>query len=204
MTVHFVDIGAHKGQAAKLLVERGLSNVELHLFEPSPFLMKGLVDQFGENNKVSLYEAAFHNTNGHAIMYMPEPDSESSSLYAEKLTSPGAPSIQIPTMDGPEFLRKLSPGPIILFSNCEGSEFDFVPPILDDPQLVDRIELWSVSFHHGQHKIPTMKLAYLKIKERLDELGIENLERHYGKADIRAGKLDVFIDEVVVIGEYYE
>ena len=204
MTVHFVDIGAHKGKTARVLLSRSASNIYLHLFEPNPFLIETLKDQFEENDGVSLYGAAFHIKKGYEILYMPEADSESSSLYAEKLTSPGSPQIPVPTVDGPEFLRNLSPGPIILFSNCEGSEFDFVPPILDDPQLVARIVLWSVSFHHGQHKIPTMKPAYLKIKERLDELGIENLQRHYGNADIRAGKLDAFIDEVAAIGEQNE
>lgn len=202
--LHFVDIGAHKGKVASRLVDRGAPNIYLHLFEPNPILMDRLRNRFGENNKVFLYEAAFHNSEGEATLYIPSETSESSSLYAKKLTSLGAPTIEVRTVDGLAFLRNLSTGSIVLFSNCEGSEFDFVPDILDDPHLVERIKLWSVSFHHGQRKIPTMKLAYLKIKQRLNTLGIQNLERHYGKSDIRAGKLDAFIDEVIELGEHYE
>lgn len=204
MTTHFVDIGAHKGQAAKVLLGRSLPNVELHLFEPNPVLMGMLFKLFGERNEVFLYEAAFHTSQSVAIMYRPDPTSDSSSLYAEKRTSLGASKIEVQTINGVEFLRSLSPGPIVLFSNCEGSEFDFVPEILDDPKLVERIKLWSVSFHHGQHKIPTMKPLYLKIKEKFEEMGIENRTGHYGRADIAAGKLDAFIDEVVAIGEQDE
>ena len=196
---HFVDIGAHRGEASSRFVGRGLTDVQLHLFEPNPTLMRLLEERFKYSSNVRLNETAFHIKEGEADMYTPDPESESSSLYAEKKTSPGAPVLCVKMIDGPAYLKNLDSGPIVLFSNCEGSEFDFMPVILDMPELVDRIKLWAIGFHHGQRKIPTMRPAYEKIQATMDALGIENPNRHYSRSDIRDGKLDRFIDEVVAV-----
>lgn len=196
---HFVDIGTHRGEASSRFVGRGLTDVQLHLFEPNPTLMRLLEERFKYSSNIRLNETAFYIKEGEADMYTPDPESESSSLYAEKKTSPGAPVLRVKTIDGPAYLNSLSPGPIILFSNCEGSEFDFMPVILDMPELVERIKIWAIGFHHGQNKIPSMRPAYEKIQEKMDSLGIENPNRHYNGGDIRRGKLDAFMDEVVKV-----
>jgi hypothetical protein len=165
--------------------------------------MKGLREKFKDEPLVNLYEAAFHVTDGEAPMYTPDDYSESSSLYAEKKTSPGKPIIAVKTIDGPAFLRELSPGPIVLFSNCEGSEFDFVPVILEDPALLERIKLWSVSFHHGQCKIPTLRPAYEELYPKMVALGVNNLDRHYGRRSSFDAQKQTFVDEIMELSDDY-
>jgi hypothetical protein len=115
-------------------------------------------------------------------------------LYKEKKTSPGADELQVDTINGAEFLRGLE-GDIILFSNCEGSEFDFVPEILKDPDLCRRIKMWVISFHHGQRKIPSLKPKYLEIKEQMLEMGIVNdPDSHYDNNN--SGEVDAFVETV--------
>jgi len=197
LILHFVDVGAHTGRTSKKILQSGGDNTRVWMFEPNAILALSLIADTQGDSRAVVYAKAFTDKEGRADMYTPDKTSESSSLYADKKTSIGSPVISVPCIDGVAFLKKLSPGPIVLYSNCEGSEFDFIPKVLDDKELRDRIVFWSVSFHHGQRKIPSMKPTYLKIKARMDELGIENVIGHYGNRDIREGKLDEFVKEVL-------
>lgn len=187
---NFVDVGAHNGIVAEKVASLG---IQVHAFEPNPKLMEGLQDRLGGLPNVTLYEQAWDKNRRLAIMYTPEPESQSSSLYIEKKTSPGAAEVLVDTIDGAEFLRGLE-GDIILFSNCEGSEFDFVPEILKDAELCQRIKLWAVSFHHGQHKIPTLRPQYEEIYKQMVDKGIFNVHAHYDNN--KKGEIDAFVETV--------
>ncbi len=195
MTLHFIDVGARKGRTAALLLKNPDPNIRAYLFEPDPFLMERLKEKFSTEKRVSLYEEALTNFTGNADFFGRERGGEGNSLYAEKKTSIGAPCIQVRCRNMAEFLRGIPDGPIVLYSNCEGSEFDFMPQLLNS-ELWKRISLWSVSFHHGDRKIPSMKPAYFLIEAKMKELGIENVLGHFGKGDIKAGKLDEFVERV--------
>jgi FkbM family methyltransferase len=193
VVIHFLDVGAHKGKTSALFLNNDRLDLRAHIFEPNPALMLDLIQKFKGDLRVRFYRAALTTSNLSRTLYVPDPYSESSSLYLEKKSSQGAKEMTVACIDAVNFLQNLTPGKVVLHSNCEGAEFEFVPAILD-AGLHEKIDIWSVSFHHGQRKIPVFKPLYLEIKARMDELGIENLNAHYGKADTRAGKLQEFID----------
>ena len=196
MNLHFVDVGVWKGKTAGLLLKRAPENVRLYLFEPDPSRVIDLAAKFGNDSRVTIYRAALTNYSGRGKFYRPAPGGEGSSLCREKINCIDAPSIQVNCMDGYKFIRDLPPGPVVLYSNCEGGEFFFVPPILNS-DVHKRIVLWSVSFHYGSRKIPAKKPIWLEIEKKLDDLGIELVPGHFGKQDIRDGKLDEFVEKVL-------
>ena len=196
MKLHFLDIGARKGRTAALLLKNPNPNIRVYLFEPNPYLMSHLKNRFKDDSRISFYQQAFTDRNNFQTFYIPEDTSESSSLYADKKTSVGSPTIQVECIDAIPFIRNLSPGPVVLYSNCEGSEFDFIPALINSG-VYERIKLWSIAFHHGDRKIPSMKPVYQEIEKNMERLEIENVVGHYGKGDIKAGKLDEFVEGVL-------
>lgn len=194
--VSFLDVGARRGLTSQLLLARE-SNPDLrsYMFEPNPILVKELREKFEEEPRAIIYEAAFTNFDGHSHLYWDESTGEGASLYASKKTSIGAPAIMVECIDVRHFIRSIPEGKIILYSNCEGSEFEIIETLFDTG-LWKKISMWSIAFHHGDRKIPSMKPAYFRLKEKMDELGIENVPGHFGKEGIRDGMLDEFIEKV--------
>lgn len=110
-----------------------------------------------------------------------------------KKTSIGAPSIKVGCIDANKFIQNLSEGPIVFYSNCEGSEFEILDVILYN-ETWKKISLWSIAFHHGDRKIPSMKPTYFKLEARMAELGIVNVPGHFHKK--ATTELDEFIEKV--------
>lgn len=194
--LHFLDVGVWKGRTTGFLLEQAPTNIQAYLFEPDPRRMESLEQRFKNDSRVSFYEAALTDTNEPGVFYVPAPGGEGSSLYADKKTSVGADTTLVDCINAFDFISNLPPGPIVLYSNCEGGEFNFMPLLLNS-DLHKRIVLWSIAFHHGDRKIPSMKPAYWEIEKRMNELGIENVPGHFGKGDIKAGKLEKFIKKVL-------
>lgn len=194
--LHFIDVGARKGRTVGLLMKDLRPNIQAYLFEPNPHLARRLKEKFKDEIRVFVWEAALTNRNGEGVFYIPDATSESSSLYADKKTSINAPTITVTCTNAVEFIRNLPLGPIVLYSNCEGSEFDFIPAIFE-AGLDKRIVFWSVAFHHGDRKIPSMKPKFWEIEREMNKRGIENIVGHFDKGDIKTGLLDKFVRKVL-------
>lgn len=194
--LHFMDVGVWKGEVAALVLKSPRENLRVHLFEPDPDRMAALRVKFEHDTRVNYYEAVLTDREGVRSFYVPAPGHEGSSLFADKKTSAGAPTIQVEGIAGRAFIEALSPGPVVLYSNCEGGEFEFLPEILAS-DVRDRIALWSISWHNK--KIPSMEPAFQEIKATMKRLGIEVTIGHFVKDQhTRPGGLrDQFVDTVL-------
>jgi len=191
--IHFLDIGARKGRTARWLLNDEKLDIHIYMFEPNPKSFRGLVEKFDGNPRVSLYSAALTDTEGVTRLYWDEETGEGSSLYKDKKTSIGAPWIPVNTIDANEFIQNLPEGPVVFYSNCEGSEFEILDVILYN-ETWKKISLWSIAFHHGDRKIPSMKPTYFKLEARMAELGITNVPGHFRKKLVI--ELEEFISHV--------
>jgi len=190
--IHFLDIGARKGRTARWLLATGI-DINIYMFEPNPESFKILMEKFGGDSRVELYPAALTDTEGVTRLYWDEETGEGSSLYKDKKTSIGAPWIPVHGIDADGFIQDLPEGPIVFYSNCEGSEFEILNKILYN-ETWKRISLWSIAFHHGDRKIPSMKPTYFKLEARMEELGIVNVPGHFRKKLVT--ELEEFIEKV--------
>lgn len=192
--LHFLDIGAWKGKTTSLLLKDNDLNIHAHLFEPNPILAKELREKFKDESRVVIYETALTNKTGKSTFFWDENTGEGASLYPDKKTSLTLPSIEVECMDAMQFIKSLSPGPIVFYSNCEGSEFEILSELLYS-ELYKRITLWSIAFHHGDRKIPSMKPVFYKLDQRMKELGIENVEGHFDRGASMEKRLE-FVQKV--------
>jgi len=191
--IHFLDIGARKGRTARWLLYNSTLDIHIYMFEPNPKSFKGLVEKFQGNPRVTLYNEALTDTTGTTDLYWDEKTGEGASLYKDKKTSIGSPSIKVDCMDADVFIQNLPAGPVVFYSNCEGSEFEILNKILYN-ETWKRISLWSIAFHHSDRKIPSMKPMYSKLEARMAELGIKNIPGHFRKKVVI--ELEEFISHV--------
>ncbi len=194
MSLHFLDIGARKGRTVNNLLKDNTLDIKAYLFEPNPIVVKHLRERFATETRITIYKAALTDRIGTIPLYWDEDTGEGASIYFDKKTSIGAPHIDVTCMSARKVIQDLPDDePIVFYSNCEGSEFEIMEDLFKD-DLWKKISLWSIAFHHGDRKIPSMKPAYFRIQKQMDEFGIENVPGHFHKkADI---ELAEFIEKV--------
>jgi FkbM family methyltransferase len=197
--LHFLDIGAYNGKVSAVFLARDPSmSHHAYLFEPNPVMMAQAKERV-KDPRATFYEAAVSGTDCFGRLYVPKPTSEGSSLYLEKGTSRADRYIEVEVINLVRFIRDLPPGPVVLYANCEGSEFDFVPRILDS-DVRDRVTIWSVSFHHIKKGLEFKQQAYDWIVAKMAEYGIENHGGHMAKPTDRASLKDL-MDVVMKLRE---
>jgi FkbM family methyltransferase len=197
MFLNFLEIGAYKGDTAARILELDDSpNIQIHCFEPNPLTYNELLTRFYGEHRVGTFNLAISNFTGSAPLYWHENVETGSTLHGAKKSHIGAPSIRVEVLDIRDLIRGIGSEPIVLYCNCEGSEFEIVPALLESG-LWRKIDVWSVDFHYQNRAIPTLKPEAMKLKVELEKRGIQNRVVHLPRKGRTKRHFDAWYNEHV-------
>jgi FkbM family methyltransferase len=198
LKLHFVDVGAHLGRTAQLLLnETKNPNLIVHLFEPNPIFASRLKSIFESEPRAIVYQEALDHKDSQALLRVPYGrrgmKSQGASISFKKKMKPNwkLRHLSIKTRSARRFIRGLSAGPVVLYSNCEGSEYDIVADLFLD-NTWQRIALWSIEIH-GPEKMENIDVELSTLKNLFSQHQIENIEGHWGRGEEQEEKLKRFL-----------
>jgi FkbM family methyltransferase len=179
-----IDGGANIGEySAKMRL--AFPNAEIHAFEPTPQLFRGIRQRFAGDHKTVCHEQALGDKCGTATFHLTQ-DTFSSSLLeeTEKLASQrvGTVDVSVTTLDAWAGNRTI-PRPALLKLDLEGNELAALRGGEKALAQIDYLEIETtfVKVRSGQ---PTFK----EILNFMDDHGFELIDMYPGIVDSRAGR----------------
>lgn len=101
----FVDVGANIGYFASMAIGQEKFKGQIHAFEPNPDLHSKIVQNLGEDSRLSIHSVALGKEAGQGRLYLPHPKEENDGVASFKRNT-GSRFVDVPIqrLDGQKFL----------------------------------------------------------------------------------------------------
>lgn len=182
-TLHFVDVGVYQGQMSHLLLRKYDSpNIKVHMYEPNLNLVKGLHARFDSDPRAKIYPEGLGAEARWDTLYLSGTKkrclTQGATVFQKKGDSiTGVKKLNILLRSSRDVIKALSPGPIVLYMNCEGCEYNAIPPLFED-DLWKRISVWCVSLH-PPHILEGVKDHHKNLLALFKQYKIKNRKGHF-------------------------
>jgi hypothetical protein len=169
--IDIIHVGAHFGEEWMWHRWATKDPFRLHLVEPCLSCVTVLHTVLPGAH---IYPVALAAEDDIKQLFIPRWGTEGASLYRQKINL-GKPITQTTIcLSGITLFGMMGLEEFVLFVNCEGAEFEFLPEVLR--QYQNKIRLLCFSTH--EKKIPGFDEDLKRLLELCDELSIENLHRN--------------------------
>lgn len=158
----------------------------IHMFEPCAHLADEIRKTI-DDPRATLYEEALWNYDGYITIRIPTKDGKTKynaiSSYPRENTKKGKgftiEKVQVPCRKAQWFINNLSPGPVVLYSNSEGAEYNIVHDLFEK-ETWKRIKVWAVAVH-GPNALDNIDYEYEKLLKTFEDHNIDNIKAQGGK-----------------------
>jgi FkbM family methyltransferase len=167
----FILVGAHTGKES-VQFSRINPGFKHYIIEPSSELIGTIKEKTKELSSCEIIEKAASTKDGTITFYKGKPNthygSQSGSLRADKETQMTGETEIVSCFDFPKWIKQFKDDFVYVHMDCEGAEYDILPPILKDSPK-DYIDLIAVEFHG--HKLKDVsEEKHNELKNNLSEI----------------------------------
>ncbi len=188
--LHFVDVGVYLGRTSRKLLQMSNSpDLRVYMFEPNPAYAARLRKVFAKEPRALVYEEALSDCDGFCDFFIPQSGLKMKGQLGSLVRSQTMKKAhwevnthKVKLRSARKFIKGLSKGKVVLYSNCEGGEYDVIRDLFSDDTW-KRIYLWSVDIH--EYETETSKQAVKFIEDTFASHDITNLAAHWGRRSER-------------------
>lgn len=145
----FILVGAHTGKES-IQFDKINPGFEHYLIEPSSELIGTIEGNAKKLPKAKIIQKAASTKDGTITFYKGKPNthygSQSGSLRVDKETQMTGETETVSCFDFPKWIKQFKDDFVYVHMDCEGAEYDILPPILKDSPK-DYINVIGVEFH---------------------------------------------------------